>query len=66
MLQKGYLTVRQAASQYGLSRNQVTYLLRQGILKGRKVERDWLIEEKSLESYIANRPKPGRKERLTM
>lgn len=66
MIQKGYLTVREASSQTGLSKNQITYLLRQGILKGRKVERDWLIEEKSVESYIANRPKPGRKKRLTM
>lgn len=61
MIQKGYLSVREAATLSGLSRSQITFLLRRGIIKGAKVEREWLVSEKTLLSYIANQPKPGPK-----
>ena len=61
MIQKGYLTVREASSQTGLSKNQITHLLRHGILQGSRIERVWLIGEDSLKAYLANRPKPGPK-----
>jgi len=61
MIQKGYLTVREASSRFSLSKNQITHLLRQGILQGSRVERVWLITEDSLKAYLANRPKTGPK-----
>ena len=61
MVQNGYLTVREASSRSGLSKNQLTHLLRHGILQGSRIERVWLIREDSLKAYLANRPKPGPK-----
>jgi len=61
MVQKGYVTVRDASARSGLSRDQITFLLRRGTLAGTKVERFWLVEESALDRYITDRPKPGPK-----
>ena len=61
MIQEGYMTVSEASSRYGLSKNQITHLLRHGILQGSRIERVWLIREDSLKAYLANRPKTGPK-----
>lgn len=61
MIQKGYVSVREAATLSGLSRDHISFLLRRGTLKGLKVERDWLVEERALKVYLAKRPKPGPK-----
>ena len=58
---KGYLTVKEASAKSGLSRAQISLLLRRGILKGEKPGHDWLVSIRSLDAYLNNRPKPGRK-----
>ena len=62
MLQ-GFLTTRQASRRSGISDAHLRRLLASGVLRGVRVGRDWLIEESSLEHYLAHRPRPGRKPR---
>lgn len=64
-----YLTTRQASAKYGLSQAHIRRLLEAGTLRGVKAGHDWLAQMSSLEEYMANRPrrgkkpKPGRKRR---
>ncbi|MCH8229582.1 MAG: helix-turn-helix domain-containing protein, partial [Chloroflexi bacterium] len=45
----------------GMSQAHIRRLLATGTIKGVKVGRDWLVIQASLENYMANRPRPGRK-----
>jgi len=58
---QGYLTTRQASQKSGLSAAHLRRLLEYETIKGVKAGRDWLVELTSLEEYLANRPRPGRK-----
>jgi excisionase family DNA binding protein len=58
---EGYLTTRQASEMYRLTDSHFRRLLEHGTIQGIKAGRDWLIDKESLEQYMANRPKPGRK-----
>ncbi len=58
---QGYLTTRQASEKSGLSAAHLRRLLEYETIKGVKAGRDWLVELKSLEEYLVNRPRPGRK-----
>jgi len=58
---KGYLTVPEASARSGISRAQLTLLLRRRTLEGIPLPREWLISEQSLNRYMANRPKRGPK-----
>ncbi len=60
-MMEGYLTTKRASEKYGLSDAQFRHLLIHGVIQGFKAGRDWLIVVESLEHYMANRPKPGRK-----
>ena len=61
MLPAGYITVREASEKTGLTRKHINYLLREGTVKGHKIETVWLVDLASLEAYIKSRPKPGPK-----
>jgi len=56
-----YVSVRQAHERYGISPTQIRHLVKTGKIAGKKIAHDWLIVPSSLEAYLANRPKPGRK-----
>lgn len=55
------ITTKEAAKIAGRSRDQILYLLRHGIIKGKKMGRDWLTTREEVERYIASNPRPGRK-----
>ena len=57
----GYLTTAQASAQFGLSAAHIRRLLEYSTLKGVKAGHDWLLEINSIEEYMTNRPRPGRK-----
>ena len=57
----GYLSTKQAAARFGLSDAHIRRLLEYSKVKGVKTGRDWLVEIVSMEEYVANRPKPGRR-----
>ena len=57
----GYLTTAQASARFGLSAAHIRRLLEYSTLRGVKAGHDWLLEIKSIEEYMANRPRPGRK-----
>ena len=58
---QGFLTTKQASILVPLSQAHIRRLLEAGTIKGVKAGHDWLILTESLEHYMANRPKPGRK-----
>ena len=60
-LGKEIITTKEAAEIAGRSRDQILYLLRHGIIKGKKMGRDWLTTREEVERYIASNPHPGRK-----
>ena len=60
-LGKEIITTKQAAEIAGLSRDQILHLLRHGIIKGKKMGRDWLTTRQEIQRYIASKPRPGRK-----
>jgi len=57
------ISVTEAASRAGLSRVHIRRLLIAGLVKGQQIGRAWAVDEKSLDRYTANPPKPGRKPR---
>ena len=57
----GYITTIEASKEYGLSDAHYRLLLERGTIKGVKAGLDWLISVESLEAYMNNRPKRGRK-----
>ena len=58
---EAYLTSKQASEKSGISQGHIRRLMESGTLGGMKVGRDWLVGTGSLEHYMANRPKRGRK-----
>ena len=55
------LSVQEAATQAGLSRERIRFLLNEGRLMGTKLDRStWLVNSQSLEDYMASPRKPGR------
>ena len=61
LMLEGHLTTKQASERHGLTDSHFRRLLERGTIQGFKAGRDWLIDLESLEQYMANRPKPGRK-----
>ena len=58
---EGFLTTNEASERFGLSAAHIRRLLEHGTIKGVKAGRDWLARVDSLQTYIQNRPRPGRK-----
>ena len=57
----GYLTTKQASERYGISAAHIRRLLEYATIRGVKAGHDWMLETASLEEYLADRPRPGRK-----
>jgi excisionase family DNA binding protein len=60
-LERPYLTTPQAEEMSGLSRNYLARLLREGVLEGQRIGRDWIIFRDSLDQFLATSRKPGPK-----
>ena len=57
-----WLTVKEAAKQSGYHPEHIRELIRDGLIKGRKVSIVWLVDSKSLIAYLdsANKSEDGR------
>ncbi|HJT59290.1 MAG TPA: helix-turn-helix domain-containing protein [Ktedonobacteraceae bacterium] len=55
------ITTAQAAERSGLSKVHLTRLLRNGVLEGVQLGREWLVYADSLEKYLASPRKSGPK-----
>jgi excisionase family DNA binding protein len=53
------LTTKQAAELYSYSNDHLSLLLRKGVLKGKKIGRDWFTTRAEIEKYLRTNPKPG-------
>ncbi len=58
---EGFLTTKQASAVSGISQAHIRRLLESGTVRGVKAGHDWLVRTDSMEHYMANRPKRGRK-----
>ena len=54
-----WLTVKEAAEQSGYHPEYIRQLIRDGLIKGRKVVIVWLVESESLHAYLDNANKSG-------
>jgi hypothetical protein len=52
-----------AAERYDLTSSYVARLAREGLVRARRVGRDWVIDEVALRNYLRERRKPGPKSR---
>jgi hypothetical protein len=55
------LSTIEAAQKYNVSPNYITQLARKGLIKARKLARDWAIDNESLQAYLNNPRKRGPK-----
>lgn len=56
-----HIGTAEAATRLGVTQPHVALLIRRGDLKGTKVGRDWIIDERSIEAFERrDRPGPGR------
>lgn len=55
------LTTIEASNQSGLSHSYIWQLLRSGRIEGKKIGRDWLVYEDSLQAFLTQPRSPGRK-----
>jgi excisionase family DNA binding protein len=56
-----WITTQEAANFSGLSQSHVRYLIRNGLVPGRKLGRDWVTTRRAIEEYLATNPRPGRR-----
>ena len=56
-----YITTAQAAERARLTRSHVLRLLETGKLQGQRFGLDWMVYGPGLDTYAANRPRPGLK-----
>lgn len=61
MTDEEYVTVGQAARQFGLSRRQLSRLVQTGVIPGIKPGRDWLVRPSTVSAYLSTERKPGPK-----
>ena len=54
------LSVSEAAAKTGLSGSRIRKALGEGQIRGVRLETFWLIEEQSLDAFMAQPRKPGR------
>lgn len=57
----GYLTTTEAAAHANRAKDHISMLCRTHKLKCVRVGRDWLVEQASLDAYLAGDPRPGPK-----
>ena len=58
-----WVSVKRAAEYTGYTPRHVRYLLNQGLIKGRKLGRDWFTTTEALDEYLATNPRPGPKKK---
>jgi excisionase family DNA binding protein len=58
-----YITVAQASQLSGLSRRQLSWLLKNGVIEGIKPGHDWLVRPSVVMEYLARDRRPGPKPR---
>lgn len=59
-----WITTREAAEIIGVSIKQVSYLLINSRIKGKKFGRFWMVNKQSAEEYAALERKPGPKPKV--
>jgi excisionase family DNA binding protein len=56
-----FISVLQASEMSGLTPSYIRRLLREGVIPGQKIGRDWFTTEAAIREYIAQDRRPGPK-----
>jgi excisionase family DNA binding protein len=56
-----WITADEAAQIVGVTPHQIRHLLREGVIRGQKFNRSWMVDRASAEAYAATERKPGPK-----
>ncbi|KAA3657201.1 MAG: DNA-binding protein [Chloroflexi bacterium] len=56
-----WITTDKAAKIVGVTTHQIRHLLRNGLIKGQKFARSWMVDRQSAEEYAKQDRKPGPK-----
>jgi excisionase family DNA binding protein len=57
----GTISTTEAAERFQITTGYVTQLARKGVIKAKKLGRDWMIDENSLQFYLTHPLKRGPK-----
>ena len=60
---KGYITTKEMSERVGLTLQRLHQLIKMGEIKGEKIGRDWLIEEKYVDIILSRPEKRGNYDR---
>ena len=60
VMTENLIDTKEASLLSGFTESYMRKLVQRGIVKGRKVRRDWLINRESLEQFLASERKVGR------
>lgn len=60
------INLEKASEISGLSSDHLRRLMEQGLIKGKKIGRDWITTGYYVEKYINTKNKPGRKSKKTL
>ena len=55
------LSVADASARHGLAVSRLRQLVAEGIIKGQKYGKTWVLDERSLKTYLAKDRRPGPK-----
>ena len=58
-----FMTTQEAAKKLGFNVKSIPKMLRDGVLKGERFGRAWLVSRKSLDEYISNTIGMGKRDR---
>lgn len=54
-----WISMKEAAEYTGYTPRHIRRLLRDGLVKGQRLGRDWFTTKQALDEYLATNPRPG-------
>lgn len=55
------ISIDEASSHASLTKRHVRLLLEKGMIRGKKIGRDWITTKEQVDKYLATNPRPGPK-----
>ena len=60
MADQELLSLSEAAERYRIPTTTLRHAVQRGDIVGRKIGSQWVVQAKSVETFLAHRPRPGR------
>lgn len=55
----GYISAREASKETGYTQQHISWLIREGRVKGRKFAQTWMVDKESLLAYVESAKNSG-------